>query len=222
MRAMTSIGARIKKLVRNREWHAARGRSESAQAKRHRKLGIKQRRIVKRRTAAIQKLKSQRGGGAKAALTWALAQVGTVEHPAGSNWGPKIRDWIKASGYTGPVPWCACFATEAAHAGGAAKWKTGYCPTILAGNAALGYKRVPAALAQPGDFVLFKFPGVSNASADHIGILTSAPSGGYVNTVEGNTSSGLGGSQNNGDGVWARTRSTSLVAGYVHPPYPAR
>ena len=38
--------------------------------------------------------------------------------------------------------------------------------------------------------------------------------------MEGNTSSGNGGSQNNGGGVYVRTRSTSIVAGYVRPPYP--
>lgn len=217
---MTSIGERIKKLVRNREWHAARGRSESAQAKRHRKLGIKQRRIVKRRTAAIGKLRSQRGGGAKAALTWALAQVGTMEHPAGSNWGPKIQDWIKASGYAGPVPWCQVFVNAAAHAGGAPQLLTGYTPTVLAGTG--GYKPVSASQAQAGDFVFFKFPGVSSATCDHVGILTSAPSGGVVHTIEGNTSSGTYGSQNNGGMVAARTRSTSIVAGYVRPPYPKR
>jgi hypothetical protein len=149
---------------------------------------------------------------------WALSQVGTAESPWGSNWGPRIGDWIRASGYGSGVPWCQCFVNAAAVHGGAPQLRTGYTPTVLAGIG--GYKRIPASQARAGDFVFFKFPGVSSASCDHVGILTGPPSGGIVPTVEGNTSSGTYGSQNNGGGVYARRRSTGLVAGYVRPPYP--
>lgn len=149
------------------------------------------------------------------ALKWALVQVGTGEHPDGSNWGHPVQDWIVATGYSYPVPWCACFATEAATHGGAPKLKNGYCPAILAGIG--NFKRV--ATPQKGDFALFKFPGVSSAAADHIGIVVSV-AGTTVTCVEGNTSPTTAGSQNNGGGVYLKTRPRALVAGWVRPPYP--
>jgi hypothetical protein len=150
------------------------------------------------------------------AVRWALSQVGVGEHPNGSNWGHPVQDWITATGYGYPVPWCACFATEAATHGGAPKLRNGYCPAILAGIG--GYKRVSH--PRPGDFALFKFPGVSSASADHIGVVVSVTAA-TVTCVEGNTSPTNGGSQNDGGGVYLKTRPRSLVAGFVRPPYPA-
>lgn len=47
-----------------------------------------------------------RGKGPKAALSFASSCIGVVERPSGSNWGPKISDWIRATGYNSPVPWC--------------------------------------------------------------------------------------------------------------------
>jgi len=154
--------------------------------------------------------------GASKALKWALSQVGVTEHPNGSNWGHPIQDWIKSTGYPGPVPYCACFATEAATHGGAPKLRNGYCPAILAGIG--NFNRV--ATPRKGAFALFKFPGVSSATADHIGIVVSWTDS-TVTCVEGNTSPTSGGSQNNGGGVYLKTRPRSLVAGWIQPPYPA-
>jgi hypothetical protein len=154
--------------------------------------------------------------GAGRAVKWALSQVGVSEHPNGSNWGHPVQDWIKNTGYSGPVPWCACFATEVAMHGGAPKLKNGYTPAILAGIG--NFKRVSD--PRPGDFALFKFPGVSSATADHIGVVGSVtPS--TVTCIEGNTSPTSGGSQNNGGGVYLKTRSRALVAGWIRPPYPS-
>jgi CHAP domain-containing protein len=154
--------------------------------------------------------------GQSKAVRWALSQVGVGEHPNGSNWGHPVQDWIKATGYDSPVPWCACFATEAATHGGAPKLKNGYCPAILAGIG--NFKRTST--PRKGDFAMFKFPGVSSATADHIGVVISVtPS--TVTCVEGNTSPTSGGSQNNGGGVYLKTRPRSMVAGWVRPPYPS-
>jgi hypothetical protein len=157
---------------------------------------------------------------AETAVTWARAQVGVSEHPAGSNWGPKIEDWIKASGYGYGVPWCQCFANAAAVEGGAPQIRNGYTPYFLAGRyAAQGYKPIRLDDAEPGDFVYFKWPGVSNDSCDHVGVLVSKTAT-TVTCLEGNTS--IAGSQNNGGAVLLRTRSRSLVAGAVSVPYPVR
>lgn len=168
--------------------------------------------------------------GHVAAVMWALKQVGTAEQPAGSNKGPKITQWQVDSGYTwvpgaaAGVPWCQCFANAAAVAGGAPQLKTGYTPAVLAGTG--DFKRIPESQAEAGDMVFFKWPGVSNDSCDHVGILTAPArsTGSVVTTVEGNTSPGTAGSQNNGGGVYHRSGATarpkSLVAGYVRVPYP--
>lgn len=173
------------------------------------------RRMIEKRKRQLDALKH----GPGAAVTWALNQVGTVEHPAGSNRGPKISDWIKATGYGFGVPWCQCFANAVAVHGGAPQLKDGYTPTVL-NSSHPGFRRVRAADAAAGDFVFFKFPGVSSASCDHVGVLLEPPANGVVKAVEGNTSSGTAGSQNNGGGVFVRTRSQAIVAGYVRPPYP--
>lgn len=158
---------------------------------------------------------------AQQALTWAQAQVGTVEHPAGSNSGPGITAWERASGYGFPVPWCQCFANAAAVAGGAPQLKDGFTPTVLNGShAGLGFNRISLDAADPGDFVFFKWPGVSGFICDHVGVLV-AKTASTVTCIEGNTSSSNAGSQNNGGGVFVRTRSRSLVAGAVSVPYPA-
>lgn len=152
------------------------------------------------------------------ALAWAADQIGTVEHPANSNAGPKITDWERASGYTFPVPWCQCFANAAAVIGGAPQLRDGFTPTVLNGSHA-GYPRITVDSAQPGDFIFFKWPGVSNNSCDHVGVLVSMTAS-SVTCREGNTSSSNVGSQNNGGGVFQRTRPRSLVAGAVRVPYP--
>lgn len=201
----------LKQLRASRKrWHH---RSVAALAQRR-----KARRMVKRRDRQIKNAVAATTGP-HAAIKWALSQVGhNPESPPGSNWGPRIGEWIKASGYAGPVPWCQCFANAAAVHGRAPQLKTGFTPTVLAGKAGMGYKRTSS--PEPGDFCFFKFPGVSHDSCDHVGILIRRDAA-TVTCVEGNTSSGTAGSQNNGGGVYLRTRSRSIVAGYVRPPWKA-
>lgn len=68
------------------------------------------------------------------------------------------------------------------------------------------------------DVVFFHFPG-EKPGADHTGFVVAADSGG-VHTIEGNTSSGSGGSQSNGGGCYARYRPYSTVIGYGRYPFP--
>lgn len=185
-------------------------------AKRADKLLGRRRRQVRNARSILRSLQRHKGGSAQKALAWALAQVGTVEQPAFSNWGPKISDWIKASGYTFPVAWCQCFANAAAVAGGCPQLKTGYTPTVMRGIGE--FKPIPVSQARPGDMIFFKWPGVSRDPCDHVGILKELRASTVV-CVEGNTSPSNAGSQNNGGGVFLRERSRSLVAGAVRPPY---
>lgn len=157
---------------------------------------------------------------AELAVAWARAQIGVSESPAGSNWGPKIGEWIKASGYGYGVPWCQCFANAAAVQGGAVGIRNGYTPYFLSGRyAGEGYKPTSLTAAEPGDFVYFKWPGVSGDICDHVGVLVSKTSS-TVTCIEGNTSNA--GSQNNGGAVLLKTRARSIVAGAVSVPYTVR
>ena len=77
---------------------------------------------------------------------------------------------------------------------------------------------VSKANAQPGDLVCFDWNG--DGVADHVGFV-EVNRGSYYQTIEGNTSSGVAGSQSNGGGVYRRTRSTSVVIAVIRPAYGA-
>lgn len=158
-----------------------------------------------------------------AALAWAQGMVGTVE--TSPNWGGKngrITTWIKESGYTFPVSWCQCFANAVAVAGGAPLVRNGYTPDFWNGHfESKGYEPIPLSQAQPGDFVYFDWNMGAGDPCDHVGVLKSMTSS-TVTCYEGNTSSTNAGSQNNGGGVWLKTRSRSLVRGAVSVPYPGK
>jgi hypothetical protein len=206
---------RAKVLARARRY-ARQARLNSRRAKASRKRADQLARLIAARKAKV---------GGDAAVVWALKQAsaGVVEHPPGSNWGPEVERWSRAAGYTFPVSWCQCFADAAAVHGGAPQIVTGYTPWVLQHNPTIAgikdYRRVKAAEAQPGDFVFYKWPGVSHDPCDHVGVLIEMKAT-TVLDVEGNTSPGNGGSQNNGGGVFVRERSKSLVVGYVRPPWP--
>jgi hypothetical protein len=165
-----------------------------------------------------------KGKGAKAALDFAVKQIGITENPAGSNWGPKISDWIKLTGYSGPVYWCGCFTNACVMAGGLSStvgWG-GYCPAVIthAKNKIGGWSwHVDG---QPGDLALMDTPG--GDPAIHIGIVEKKLGIGRYQNIEGNTSSGDGGNQSNGGGVFRRQRSTQgnfRIVGFARPPWPA-
>jgi hypothetical protein len=68
---------------------------------------------------------------------------------------------------------------------------------------------------QPGDLVVLFGRGV------HVGFIEKRQGSGYV-TIEGNTSSGAGGSQSNGGGSYRRYRPYSQVHGIAVPDYPKK
>ena len=115
------------------------------------------------------------------------------------------------------VPYCAIFVSWVLSQAGMIPpgGVFAYCPTGLANASRLGRVRDKHA-AKPGDIVFFDWnkDGVS----DHVGIVT-ANRGSYLETIEGNTSAGVRGSQSNGGGVYRRARSLSLVIGVVSPQY---
>jgi hypothetical protein len=172
----------------------------------------RRRQITQARVLRLKKFRQPKGPGK--AVAWALAQVGTVEQPPFSNAGGKISQWELATlGSTG-WPWCQAFVNAALVKGGGEQLKSAYTPQVVqwAREGKHGLRLVTS--PQPGDFVYFKFPGVSSAFCDHVGLWV-----GDGKTVEGNTSSGSAGSQNNGGGVYLRVRPRSQMVAFVRPTY---
>lgn len=164
--------------------------------------------------------------GIHAGLDFALTQVAhkVGEVPPGSNRGPLVDKWNLASGVApGPAAyWCQAFANAVLVAGGGAQIHSGYTPAVVewAREGKYGLKLVGSRYsdARPGDFVYFKFPGTSHDFCDHVGVKLATPG-----TVEGNTSPGRGGSQNNGGvvAIHGAERIPYTVA-VVRPTYPGR
>lgn len=174
--------------------------------------------VTKKLKAVRKEIKKANSTGPHMAIQWALSVVGTTENPYGSNWGVPVQDWIQRCGYTYAVPWCGAFAREAIVDHGGAEIpddnRFGYAGYIVEDARAHrnGLIEVAFEQAQPGDVLVFW-------GSAHIGICRETPSSESISTIEGNTSSGLSGSQSNGGGVYARTRTRSDVTCVARPAY---
>ena len=154
------------------------------------------------------------------ATNWALRQEGITEKPPNSNWGEPVSDWIKRTGYSGPVPWCGCFVHEAVVEKGGAKIPSevrlgynGYINEDAKANKN-GLRQVAWSEARKGDIITFDF--------NHIALVRGRPSATSIPTVEGNTSPLSSGSQYNGGAVAAKTRLRANTVCIARPNYPRR
>lgn len=169
---------------------------------------------------ARAKTRAETPHGPQAAIAWARAQIGTEEHPAGSNGGPKIDQWQAEVGMS-HQPWCGAFAHAALEQGGV---KTSpdirYCPSTEAlakqGIGGFASWHPGASAAQPGDLVLYDFVHTPPSFPQHVGLVVALEGDG-LHTIEGNTESGAAGDQANGGGVFARVRPTGCVVGVARP-----
>lgn len=159
-------------------------------------------------------------------LTW--ANRGVKEQPAGSNKVPPLqtmgRNLKLSSLYVNMgYPWCADAVMKAMLHNGSktatyglrqGKFNALYTPDILynAQRNRYGMRIVGASHARPGDLVMINFPG-GDPRVDHVGMVAKAPSGGWVQTVEANTSSS--GSQDNGGAVLRKNRPLSQVTAFI-------
>lgn len=144
-------------------------------------------------------------GTVKELLAVAVGELGTCESPAGSN-RTKYGRWMLLDGQ----PWCMSFVQWCcAQAGVPLALRTGSCSALLNWYRGNNPKRIVTE-PQPGDIIIYTF--------GHTGILESAAAG-TVTAIEGNTSPGSSGSQDNGGGVYRRTRSRSLVRAYIRPDF---
>ena len=136
-------------------------------------------------------------------LNIACGQLGVTESPAGSN-RTKYGKWMGLDGQ----PWCMSFVQWCFHqAGTPLPHKTGSCSALLNWY----QKNRPDCVVkdpQPGDIAIFTF--------GHTGIVEKALPG-SVMCIEGNTSPGQSGSQDNGGGVFRRQRNLALVRAFIRP-----
>ena len=136
-------------------------------------------------------------------LNIACGQLGVTESPAGSN-RTKYGKWMGLDGQ----PWCMSFVQWCFHqAGTPLPHRTGSCSALLNWY----QKNRPECVVkgpQPGDIAIFTF--------GHTGIVERALPG-SVMCIEGNTSPGQTGSQDNGGGVYRRQRNLALVRAFIRP-----
>lgn len=117
------------------------------------------------------------------------------------------------------VPYCAMFVAWVLNQAGQScpGMPTAAVQTAYNGAKNAGLVRSNKQDAQPGDLVCFNW-GDGGSVYDHIGFVEKN-CGSYIQTIEGNTSSGTSGSQGNGGGVYRRTRSWSVVYAVIKVPY---
>lgn len=140
------------------------------------------------------------------------------------NPGTKYGRWYAkktGSSYFGQsgVPYCAMFVAWVLNQAGQScpGMPTAAVLTCYNGAKRAGALRSNVRDAQPGDLVIFNWKDGGKVQ-DHIGFVEKNL-GSYLQTIEGNTSSGKSGSQGNGGGVYRRTRSWGNVYAIVKVPY---
>jgi hypothetical protein len=117
----------------------------------------------------------------------ALEQVGVVEEPKGSNWGPIVKQYLRAVGILVPAPWCMAFVVWCFRQAGADPKKippTASCSFLLHWAKEQG-KLTDTPL--PGDIFLLLRKG--GQTAFHCGIVDKV-SDWRIWTIEGNSNPG--------------------------------
>lgn len=137
-----------------------------------------------------------------------------VREQGGNNRGPRVeayqrKDGLKLDPDTG-YPWCASFVVAGFEEVGrplVELHESASVGILLGGADKLGWT-----VARParGDLACMFWGGSSDGWPDHIAIIRGVK-GSTILTVEGNTSSGQAGSQDDGDGVFQRERSMAQI-----------
>jgi hypothetical protein len=124
------------------------------------------------------------------AASWAVAQNGLHEIGT-SNCGPQINRWERQMGLKVPPcrVWCGAFVHQAFRQAGVQLSRRLIDPDLSYADAVAhrrGLRSISISKIQRGDIVFYKFREGVNAS--HLAIARGRPSGGKLDTVEGNTS----------------------------------
>jgi len=136
-------------------------------------------------------------------LQIAIGEIGVTESPSGSN-RTKYGKWYGLDGQ----PWCMMFVQWCFdQAGYKLPHRSASCSELLN-----WYKKYqPEAVhewPEPRDIVIYNF--------GHTGIVEKVNYA-TITAIEGNTSPGSAGSQDNGGGVYRRERSIPLAKAYIRP-----
>lgn len=157
---------------------------------------------------------------AAAVLRAARSQVGVTENPPGSN------HTIYGDEYGQPrTYWCGHFVWWCFNQAGVDLRRIGiphpqFTPSFFTEAAKAGWVRPADTAIQAGDVLFFDFrPPYTTSGIQHVGIATGPPRRGIVPTIEGNTTSGPGGPQDNGGGVFERHRGLDVIVAVVRAPY---
>jgi hypothetical protein len=140
----------------------------------------------------------------------------------GNNLGPYVQQIQKLGSELSPGawPWCAAATSWAYRCAGWKSWAAfckaeheAWVPAWLAAARAGKYGMsivTNPRLARRGDPITFDWNG-GDGVPDHIGLIRRRPNPATLNvlTVEGNTSPGTTGSQDDGGGMWLRTRNAA-------------
>ena len=149
-----------------------------------------------------------------AATKLGIREVGANNH------GPWVKKFLAAVGLPEGYAWCDAF--QSFEMEGAAGHRLPIESASVGQTYATG-KQLGWAVTKParGDLVFYDFNG-NGQFDDHIGLVVKVVSIGptlTLETVEGNTSSGLSGSQGDGDGVFLRRRIVSAKSvGFIRIP----
>lgn len=166
--------------------------------------------------------------GAKESLAQAAKRIGYYapnDPLPGSESGRWLAEKLNESwlrGASTSIWWCACFASMCTYLGGGTiPGGPFYNCQIMINRARNAGQFVAAKDMVPGDLVMYDWQGAHAGNADHVGIFEYwiDRSSGIFSAIEGNTSSGSAGSQSAGNGVWRRSRNTSVVPGAVRPAW---
>lgn len=152
---------------------------------------------------------------AAAVIRTAEWELGYTESPPNSN-RTKYGAAYGLDGYS----WCVmflwwCFRTSGESAAFYGGGKTASCGQLMRFYQGLG--RWVKTGYQPGDIVILNFSGTQDT--EHCGLVIEAHPDGSVTTIEGNTTPGLEGSQDNGGSVAKKRRYPRYILGACRPDY---
>lgn len=152
----------------------------------------------------------------------ALGELGKTEFPKGSN----LTEYGERYGLNGE-PWCVIFLWDVFQRSGERMafyngGKTASCKTLLRCYREEG-KTAPITDIQVGDILILNFSGKKiggELDTEHCALVVEKGKlAGTWYTVEGNTSPGLEGSQDNGGCVAKKLRSVKNVVAVCRPQY---
>jgi len=149
----------------------------------------------------------------EAVLQTARGEIGVLEQPSGSNWGPRIKKYLQTVNINFPAAWCAAFVYWCFEETALAAEKPN--PLVKTGGVLTHWnkttgKKITAeeavnnpALIKPGQIFIMSFGG----GLGHTGIVESVQ-GGFITVIEGNTNDG---GSREGVGVFRRTRKIATI-----------